>query len=564
VVLLGTVVLVSPVGAFPVDDDWIYAQTVQQLLTDGRYRRSSWIDTAFLAQAWWGAAASWVFGFSHTTLRASTLVLAALTAFCFQALLGRAMRPPLALAVTLLLVFHPLFLHLAYTFMTDVPFLAVMLAALWCVTMAPDRPDRLRLGWLAAGSASIALACLVRQIGIVLVPAVLLAALPELRTARVSRIRLLAVLVVPFGTVATLLVYADPRDVTVEVRLLDQLRASDPVTLLHTSLQAAGAAALLLGLSALPIVPLVVRRRGLGTWTRRQYVVAAVLLVLLAGAVAARFHSAGTLSPLFGNTLSPAGLTVSGLHPRAVSLSGPELAILAVGGLLGALALMVVVTSLFRQPTPGQLPLSVRLLAASSFGTLILTLGYGPLAGPVNGLYDRYLLPVLPGLLALVGYAVRERRAALPLLVVGVLGFAGWSISWQQEYLQRQAATWRVAEALVAQGVTPAEIDAGYEWNGWHRGPAAIEQARQSALTSGDARSFVQLVVDRIYQPRRWYIGFGPLGPGCAGRPAAEASYGGGWPVYGLRRCPPGNGPPARAPQAAHEADGAVAAPPPD
>src|SRR5438045_476636 len=56
VVLVGVVLAVPPTGEFPVDDDGIYAQTVQQLLTDGQYHRSVWIDSAFLAQAWWGAS----------------------------------------------------------------------------------------------------------------------------------------------------------------------------------------------------------------------------------------------------------------------------------------------------------------------------------------------------------------------------------------------------------------------------------------------------------------------------------------------------------------------------
>jgi 4-amino-4-deoxy-L-arabinose transferase-like glycosyltransferase len=602
--LLGIVLAVPPTGAFPVDDDWIYAQSVQQLLTDGVYHRSVWIDSAFLAQAWWGAAVSWLFGFSHTTLRLSTLALAAGAAFLFHALLRRALTPLPALAVTLLLVFHPLFLHLSYSFMTDVPFLAIMLAALWCVTVATEdhagaeqpvarmpgarmpgvqtpgvpTPGTLRLGWLAAGSALIGLACLVRQIGVVLVPAVLLATLPELRaaqTSRVARTGLLAALVLPFSIVVALLVYADPRDVTVEVRLLEELRASDPATLLQIALRAAGAAALLIGLSGLPSAPPILSRPGIFSWTRWQRGVAAGLLILLFVAVWARAGDGHPFSPLFGNTLSAAGLTLSGLHPRAIALPDEVRLMLVGGALLGSIALIVALVGLPRGSEISRVPLPIRLLVLASLGALAVTLGYGPLAGPVNGLYDRYLLPVLPGALALAGYAIRQRRLAAPLLLIGVLSFGSWSVNWQQEYLQRQTAVWQVAETLVAQGVSPTEIDAGYEWNGWYRGPAVIEQARLAALASGDSRSFVQLVVDSIYAPRRWFIRFGqsdqaksvPPGPGCSGRPLAAASYqhnGTTWPVDGLRRCGPGgNGPQHRAPESATATDPAPSDPQP-
>jgi hypothetical protein len=178
-------------------------------------------------------------------------------------------------------------------------------------------------------------------------------------------------------------------------------------------------------------------------------------------------------------------------------------------------------------------------------GILLATLGYGPVGGPANGLYDRYLLPVLPGVLGLVAYAVRHRHAAVPLFLVSAMLFAGWSVAWQREYLARQSAVWAVAETLVAAGVPATEIDAGYEWAGWTRGDAVIEQARTAALQAGEPRQFVQLVVDGLYRPSRWYVGFGPLGRGCAGQPRVEVSYGDGWSAYGLQRCWP---PPASDP----------------
>jgi hypothetical protein len=174
---------------------------------------------------------------------------------------------------------------------------------------------------------------------------------------------------------------------------------------------------------------------------------------------------------------------------------------------------------------------------------LAFTLGYGPIGGPPIGLYDRYVLPALPGLLAVTAYVVRERRLAVPLLLVGALVFAAWSVAWQREYLARQAAVWTVAHDLVGQGIAPDQIDAGYEWAGWTRGDAVIEAARAAALAAGEPRQFVQLVVDGLYKPHGWYVSFGPLGYGCAGHPLATVPYGDGGVAYGLRRCRPSGGP---------------------
>src|SRR5262249_37891677 len=198
------------------------------------------------------------------------------------------------------------FLHLSYTFMTDVPFLAVMLAALWCVGLALTPADRAaRWGWLAAGSALIGLACLVRQIGIVLVPAVLLGALPEVRSIQLPRWRLLAVLSVPFGAVLAVgALAAGPRDVGVEARTVGVLQASDPAALLGTLLKEVAVSSTLLGLSALPAAALLWTRPGMLRWTRWQSLLAAALLLGLGSAIWYRLSAAPTpdiasLSPLF-------------------------------------------------------------------------------------------------------------------------------------------------------------------------------------------------------------------------------------------------------------------------
>jgi hypothetical protein len=615
-VLTGALLAVPPVGEFAVDDDWVYAQAVHQLLTDGVYQPSIWIDTTFVAQAWWGAGASLLLGFSHTTLRLSTLLLAAVALVLYNRLLCRSLRPLLALLTTLLLLFNPLFFHLSYTFMTDIPFLAVVLAAIWCLSVAleakrgvalepvgSEPAGQIRLGWLAAGSVLIGLACLVRQIGIVLVPLMVLGAIPELlpevRTRRARCWPLLAALLVPCSLVmlSGVLLTAQPRDVTVDTRLADVLPTLDLASLWAAALRVLALAAALLGISVAPAAPLVLwgwiipsplqppspgssplpRGGGGGGWGEGAirglmvglfailgYVVAVrggvpwyglgpgllavaivvpwlrVRMTLVAGAVAITVVTAivseASLSPLFGNTLAATGFTPSGLHPQAISVDGSAMMALVAGALLGAMALIVAFVGQLRLT---RLPVSTRLLILASFGMLVVTLGYETVDGPFNGLYDRYLIPVLPGALAICALVVRERRLAIPVLAAGVLLFAGWSVSWQREYMQRQAAIWQMAQTITSQGVPPAMIGAGFEWNGTYRAETVIPQARDEAIQAGDPRQFVQRVIDGLYRPRRWYVDLTPpaSSSNCPDQAPLIITYGDGWLVYGVRHC---------------------------
>src|SRR4029077_12993661 len=85
-----------------------------------------------ITQAVWGAAFCVPFGFSYTALRISTLTLGLIgLGFCHALQRENGVDPRLALVSTIALAVHPLWLDLANGFMTDVPFAALMLAAVY-------------------------------------------------------------------------------------------------------------------------------------------------------------------------------------------------------------------------------------------------------------------------------------------------------------------------------------------------------------------------------------------------------------------------------------------------
>ncbi|MBN2307485.1 MAG: glycosyltransferase family 39 protein [Candidatus Hydrogenedentes bacterium] len=124
---LVTVVLVNPRGDFPLNDDWLFAKSVQTLLKEHRLVRHPFAAPSAAPQILWGALAAALFGFSFTALRATTLLVAALgcwaVARCARAC---GLSRNAALLCGALVLCNPLFVNLSFTFMTDVPFFTLM------------------------------------------------------------------------------------------------------------------------------------------------------------------------------------------------------------------------------------------------------------------------------------------------------------------------------------------------------------------------------------------------------------------------------------------------------
>ncbi len=159
--------LVPPQHEYPIIDDWIYAGSVRNLLETGTFTLPTHSQTSLIGLTYWGAAWSKLFGFSFTTLTYSTLVMALAALLAFYGITRAVNVPPWgALLGTALLAFNPIFLHLSYSFMTDVPFLTLVLVSCYCYTKGIQGVG---IRWVLAGSLFTSWALLIRQFG-VLVP----------------------------------------------------------------------------------------------------------------------------------------------------------------------------------------------------------------------------------------------------------------------------------------------------------------------------------------------------------------------------------------------------------
>ncbi len=153
--------IISPQHEYPIIDDWAYSGAVRQMFDTGTFHMPDWSDANLIGLVLWGTLWTRLLGFSFTVLTGSTLFLAALALFAFYALARTVgVTPGGALLGAALLGFNPIFVHLSYSFMTDVPFLALLLLACLCYARGCQGRGGL---WLVLGSLFAAAAFLIRE-----------------------------------------------------------------------------------------------------------------------------------------------------------------------------------------------------------------------------------------------------------------------------------------------------------------------------------------------------------------------------------------------------------------
>lgn len=123
---------VWPVGEFAINDDWGFSAPVKWWSEDGFLQFTFWQAMTLIAQVFLGFMWSEAFGFSQTGLRILTALLAALFLVAGYGLArecGLSKRAALTLPALYLALPH--FVMSSSTFMTDTPFLALAVAALY-------------------------------------------------------------------------------------------------------------------------------------------------------------------------------------------------------------------------------------------------------------------------------------------------------------------------------------------------------------------------------------------------------------------------------------------------
>src|SRR5829696_7821898 len=484
-------VVVPTLAPVATTDDWAYARSAQILLDEARLTIFPVVAATAVFQIVWGALFGLIFEPTLGIFRLSTVVITALGGLALYGLcrdLG-VTRGRGALGVATFL-FNPLVFVLAFTFMTDAHFMALLVIATWLYAKghASEEVDG-RL--LVAGSGVAALAFLTRQQGILIAPAVLLFLLlsRRLRRDRASLqvlIQLFAPPLLAAGGYFLWLRYGNdvPQVQSTFFReVLEEgwsgtwwlLRRLTVVELMY------------LGLFTLPLIVAVLPGvRGLvRTVAPRGWILFATWQAILLVGVTA-FWARGALMPYIGQFSGSGGLGAPDILGSRPILLGP--------GIRTALTVVCLITSLLLALIAAR-GMNVPPSRERSRAGLVLCIGLSQVLGVMvpsyhyigwaAGSLDRYLLPLVPLTIALTLWALRGVRMILPLGWIVVAALALFSIAGTRDYLVFMRAVWDMGEEATAAGVPLDRLDAGSGWDGYHLYEYGLEHRIRSRTPKG-------------------------------------------------------------------------------
>ena len=514
VIALATALLVmGPSGNFPLLDDWSFAAAVRGILADGTFRPTDWTAMTLIMHTLWGSAFSLIAGYSFDTLRFSTAVLAfASVALCY--LLARELVLPrwLCLLIAAMLASTPFFVVLSVTFMTDIPYLAALLAAALSSACALRHPS-----WRTFAIAIVFMltAILIRQLAIAL-PLAFALVYPIYHRERL-RNWLIGCIPLLFAIAAfaayQLWLGSDGR-LPADSRMWTQwfLHSLTDSSTIAIALRNIYVALVYLGLFSMPFsmaVIAVVRCDQRGT-LRRTLCGAGLVVGLLTLLTRTRGGAWLVTMPTADNILVPSGLGTPLLRDQYLlrldnitPLPDAFWLLVTALGLIGATLLLALLTTtaivLIKRWRQRQV--THRDAAAA---LLLVTVGGYLFPVMLTAFFDRYLLPALPMLAAGIAAVLLSPNAALPAVrwryasVALLIGFAAFSIAGTHDYLAWNRLRWQMLNDLMQRRhLTPAHIDGGSEFNGllnYRKGYVPVE-GKSSWWVDGDD----------------WMIGFGAV-----------------------------------------------------
>lgn len=480
---------------FPVNDDWQYWLGALNF-SRGRFVLCDWPAATQVLHLAFGAAAIRL----GAGLGAIKLLNMAWSAAAGLGVLWLALEvgapPAAALLAACALYFSPLAVANAASFMTDPCCLALSTLALCCFTRGL-RGDRWRL---LAGGALSAAAFLVRQVGLLLPLA------PTLVLLRRRRLDARAAAALWLPVVASAAVYELWRRFVHGPTVGSVAGAaaafwSDPAVAIKTVLGQSAASSQYLGLLA---APLAAWRRPSGPRARRA--------ALLALALAAAAFLLDERVPYLGNTLNRRGFGPSGALMTETAFWLKPAGFFAWPWLWPALGLAAAAGAAATAVSLSELPLSdplVELLLLASAIQWGATLIKG-------SFFDRYLLMVLPGFLAIL--ASRLRGGGLRVRLAAVAALAAFSLLGELDYAAWRGAAWSLGEAAVRRGARPGDVHGWLEWEGhWTYQPNVDRLKRERPLRAIGDWDW------RTDPAGGWLVSFAANVPGAA--LLEEASY---------------------------------------
>jgi hypothetical protein len=478
------VLLVNPIGDFPLNDDWDYGCTVYHLVKEGNLQFTGWTFPTVIAQIAWGALFCLPFGFSFTALRLSTIVLGLIGILATYGLLREIKAHQIiAFIGALIIATNPLFFSVSHTFLTDVPFFSVSTLSFLFLIRGLNREKRLDL---LIGTLLACVATLIRQFGIVIplsfgIVYVIKNGLRKktLRTALTPSVLVGGILIVYMMYLKTLgLPDSSSSTMSYALRILRQqpIRSIIFLTINHSMIYL-----LYLGLFLLPILII----RAAHTWQSipyRERIWTLLSYLFLFFLCIAWFLWQKSLMPIPGNIVYDFGLGAVTLWGSDTPPNLPQAptavwylitfaaiigSVMLIHALFSAVAKILTLLGERNKSESDESPFIFAISTCVLYFLCLCLLLYAA---------DRYVIPFLPLLMILITSPAKPIPLHLPvnrlcsfLVVVLLLVYGIFSVAATHDYLSWNRSRWEALRYLTEEAhISSHNIDGGFEFNGWY------------------------------------------------------------------------------------------------
>ncbi len=465
------ILIINPIGEFPLIDDWQYSRMVSQRLGFDIHLPTPPTASPAFASTLWGMLWVYIFGFSHTILRISTLTLswiALLGYYQWLKLLGT--KSTYALIGVILLIINPFWLQLSFSFMTDVPFAAFAIISLYAFTSYLLNNQNNILLFIIALFFLIG-ATLTRQLGIAVAIGYGLAVMTAVLQRKMAIYHLIIAIVVCIVAIAALKIHdywlaslgTLPETYNeFSSKVWDKL-FHPHLRLIIWLLNYALRAGVYWGLWLSPLAVWI-------TFNHKQSLFIGVFFSIISVLVMYYFQKYDFLNvglSFIGSGLGPLTLKDTFLQPLPIQFTFPVFfhTILSVTGVFSiAVITFFILINIFKNQN--KLYLLIFYIAALAAYTFPIC---------VTGYFDRHLLLgyilIIPILSLIINaynkkYTIAHSQCAIIIIAFSVLGYFG--IAATHDYLSWQRARYQAVSDLLAAGIKIDEIDCGFECNAWY------------------------------------------------------------------------------------------------
>lgn len=488
-------VFISPAGNFPLNDDWMYSFAVKRFMEARIFEFVGPNCASCLMHVISGALVCAPFGFSHEVLRVFTFSLAFVSAVAVYAL-ARELRVSRSLSTFGALTYsaNPIFLNLAFSYMTDVSWLAFTSLSVLFTIQGVKRNSVVRFG---LASVMLLVAIGIRQTAAALIATnVLLLAYLWLR-GKHSWTVLLGLIAAPavwFKLVDQIAPISTNHPMAYgwyqnHVNGIFSGLLKKPLPTLYELDLHTGEAAFYIALLLLPLLVTLAPRfsdlfkrkpRILGAWFVLSFgtCIATLMKFVVIDHNAMPFSQNLLRMPVLG-TLAIMGINLPALSKQwkvvltdvsAIS-AALLLAVLLAGLQRAVLLLWRNVGGRWKKRNVSSTPMPER-FAVSTFlccFSAVALLGLCVVQSSINDLDRYYVIPsaMITVFLMVTMKWLRIRKIWLVMIPCLVL-LASYSLCAQQDYMSWNRARWAAASWLESKGISPAEIDGGAEYDFEH------------------------------------------------------------------------------------------------